>query len=453
MRRAWMLLATFVVLAAAPAAHAAPDGPLADQCAQVDGHLVTPCYGADVLGRDAEAHCRAAGACASDEQAIAAYEGSWTHRALAFQERLSRTVPLREAPWIGTHNSFNSIAEMGPTLSDTDSNQRLRLTDQLREDMRSLELDLHWLPSPYAGGQNAPVVCHGEGNAGCTIERPLGPVLDEIAGWLHGHRDAVVLLYLEDQLDGADAHDAAAATIRTSLGSMVYAPPAGGRCTPLPLSLTKADVLARGAQVVIVSGCGAGAAWPGVAFDWSSHVEERPHGYQDFPRCGPDYDRATYDARLVRYYEDSTWLTTAASNAGQATVDDGITPATAAAMTRCGVDLISLDQLQPGDARLPALVWSWAPGEPAAASGCVVQRADSRWTSAPCQARRPAACRRPDGTWTATGPVPSAEAPRACREAGAAFATPRTGYENARLRVAAGDAPVWLAPLTPRGRS
>src|SRR3954453_18990766 len=246
MRRAWMLLVALLALApaatapagpdgplagpAAPAAPptAAPAGPLAAQCAQADAHLVTPCYGADVLGRDAEAHCRAAGACASDEQAIAGYERSWAHRALAFQERLSRTVPLRDAPWIGTHNSFNSIAEMGPTVSDTDSNQRLSLTDQLREDMRSLELDLHWLPSPYAGGASAPVVCHGEGNAGCRVERPLGPVLDEVATYLKSHRDAVLLLYLEDQLDGPEAHDAAAAAVRQSLGPPVYAPPAPG---------------------------------------------------------------------------------------------------------------------------------------------------------------------------------------------------------------------------------
>src|SRR3954467_12051812 len=256
MRRAWMLLALAVVLLAPAGAAAAPDGPTANQCKQVDGHLVTPCYGADVLARDGQAHCKAVGACASDEPAIASYERSWTHRALAFQESLSRALPLRDAPWIGTHNSFNSIAEMGPTLSDTDSNQQLALTDQLRQDMRSLELDLHWLPSPYAGGANAPVVCHGEGNAGCTIEKPLGPVLDEVAVFLRAHRDAVLLLYLEDQLDGADAHDAAAAAVREKLGSLVYAPPAGGACAKLPLELTKADVLRRGAQVVIVSGCG-----------------------------------------------------------------------------------------------------------------------------------------------------------------------------------------------------
>src|SRR3954467_2258170 len=105
MRRARMLLATLAVLSIAAPAEAAPDGPAANACGQVDAHLVAPCYGADVLSRDAEAHCRAAGACPSDEQAIAAYERSWTHKALVFQERLSENVPLEDAPWIGTHNS------------------------------------------------------------------------------------------------------------------------------------------------------------------------------------------------------------------------------------------------------------------------------------------------------------------------------------------------------------
>ena len=48
------------------------------------------------------------------------------------------------------------------------------------------------------------------------------------------------------------------AAVRERLSSLVYAPPAGGACTKLPLELTKADVLRRGAQVVIVSGCGEG---------------------------------------------------------------------------------------------------------------------------------------------------------------------------------------------------
>lgn len=130
--------------------------------------------------------------------APAARASSWVQRALALQYSLGGDVALRNAPWLSTHNSFNSPAEMGPTLSDQDPNQKIPLTAQLDAGMRGLELDLHRFPS-VTGGGFAPVVCHALGNhAGCSIEKPLAPVLREIAGWLRGHRDQVLLLYLED---------------------------------------------------------------------------------------------------------------------------------------------------------------------------------------------------------------------------------------------------------------
>ena len=82
---------------------------------------------------------------------------------------------MRDAPWPGTHNSFNSNAEMGAALSAKDSNQQLTLVDQLRLGVRSLELDVHyWL--------GRPTVCHAQSNhEGCTIEKPLAEVLPPIA--------------------------------------------------------------------------------------------------------------------------------------------------------------------------------------------------------------------------------------------------------------------------------
>jgi hypothetical protein len=198
--------------------------------------------------------------------------------------------------------------------------------------------------------------------------------------------------------------------------------------------------------VVIVSGCGIGSAWPGVAFDWGSHVESRPFDYEDFPSCGPDYDLATYEEKLVRYFEDSTQLTATAGNP-----DDGITPATAAAMARCGVDLIGLDQLEPGDGRHEALVWSWAPGEPGERR-CAVQRVDDtspsgRWFTRPCRKRRPAACLGEEGWLVPKRAVRQRDAAALCDRNGAVHAVPRTGYEAQQLRLAmesAATSRVWL---------
>jgi hypothetical protein len=438
-----LLVAAAAVLPAG--ASADPIGPTADQCAPAGAAAQAICYGADVLTRDGQAYAQPG----RYDAAIAAYEKSWTHRALGLQYSLANDVGFANAPWPGTHNSFNSIAEEGPSLSDTDSNQQLRLTDQLRLDMRSLELDVHWFPSPAAGGQNAPVVCHAGAvseHDGCTVERLLGPILDEIRDWLHAHDDQVLLLYIEDHLDSG--YDTAAGVIQSELGKLVY--PTGssgaGDCRGLPMALTRNDVLAAGAQVVIVSSCGSGAAWRGLAFNWDKHVEETPHGFKDFPDCGPDYTRATYDSTLVRYYEDSTWLSAGASAAQGGDVGDGgLKPSTVRSMMRCGVDLLGFDQLVPDDGRLDALVWSWAKDEPAAGGDCAAMGADGRWSSGSCKRRLRPACRTSGGDWL----VPKKKvtlkgAAGVCRDAGAAFAVPRTGYENQLLKRAAAGAAVRL---------
>ena len=371
----------------------------------------------------------------------------WTQDALGLQYELAGDVPLRNAPWVGTHNSFNSVAEMGPALSPLDSNQKLPLVDQLELGIRSLELDVHWFPSVRTGGF-APVVCHATGeHAGCSAEKPLAEVLSEISGWLGENPDQVLLLYLEDHLDAQEGHDAAAAVLEEELGAAIYRPPAGGACAPTPLDLTRNQVRSAGVQVLIVSACGSGSEWPAQVWSFADHVETRPRGYRDFPDCGPDFDRETYDNEMVRYFEDSTRVTEGGSVAGASTRDDGITPATAAAMARCGVDLLGLDQLTVGDPRLDALVWSWAPGEPGIGE-CAVQGADARWDARTCDGRRHAACRAADGQWRVTAraePRPNAE--RACASQSAVLAAPRTGYEGQLLRVAmeaAGAGEAWL---------
>jgi hypothetical protein len=370
--------------------------------------------------------------------AWAATDGDWARSALADQYDLGSSLPLRNAPWVGTHNSFNSKAEMGPTLSAQDSNQQIDLIDQLDQGVRSLELDVHWFPSLRGGV--APVVCHAaELHVGCSAEKTLAQVLREIDNWLAQHPDQVLLLYLEDHLDNASGYDAAAADVDSVLGPRLLRPkPSGGDgCVPLPLDATRAQIRESGAQVVIVSGCGMGAMWPTVAFDWSkTHEEERPVGYRDFPDCGPDFTRADYDGKLIRYFEDSTQVTANASLVGQATPDDGITPQTAAAMTRCGVDLFGLDQVVPDDPRFAALVWSWAPGEPRRRPGCVAQFA-GRWYSLRCSRRLRVACRLPDGRWRIPSKLGThAQAPEVCRRRRAVWDVPRTGFDAQQLRVA-----------------
>lgn len=373
----------------------------------------------------------------------------WTQRALGLQYRLASDVELRNAPWVYTHNSFNSVAEMGPTLSDRDPNQQISIVDQLDEGVRHLEIDEHLFlsPSDPRVGPYGPVVCHATGPAaGCSAEKPLVVVLREIRGWLDRHPDQVILLYLESHLDSVAGYDAGAASIEEAMGDLVYRPRSRGvRCDAMPLELTRDQVRAARKQVVSIGPCGLGARWPSFVFDETPRkTGDENSAFRDFPDCGPDFKRPQYDAFPIRYYEDSTQLTRTTKNGGT----DPVTSRLAARMVRCGVDLIGFDQLVRGDPRLEALVWSWAPGQPAARGSCSVQRADTRWEARACTQRHRVACRGRSGAWVVPrGRVRAAAAPRLCGKPSLVNGVPRTGYEDQLLRVAAarsGAATVWL---------
>jgi hypothetical protein len=272
----------------------------------------------------------------------------------------------------------------------------------------------------------------------------------------------VLLLYVEDNVDTPEGYDPTALALAEGLRgadgkSLIYKPPSGGACTDLPLGLTRDAILKAGRQVVMVSGCGQGAAWPGLVFDWNDvEVEERNHGYRDYPVCDQDPDGDgkpafgpdVYASKLVRYYEDSTWVSPMASNAGLASTDDGLSPETTRRMVRCGVDLIGFDQILPTDGRLKALAWSWAANEPSRAGDCAIQRADGRWIARRCTKRHQAACLRPDGSWAVTlVSVPASATTAACRQLSGKPATPRTGAENEALRrvaASSGADDVWV---------
>src|SRR3954462_5555494 len=157
------------------------------------------CIGLDKLADAAAAECRRIGLPAArcalplghrvGGKISARYRRTWLHRAAAFQYRLPPPLPLLRASWLGTHNSFNSVND-SPTISHTDSNQQLSLSQQLDIDVRALELDVNYLPA------RGVVVGHGRGPDGAhfggTDEPRLSEVLPEIASWLHAHPDEVL---------------------------------------------------------------------------------------------------------------------------------------------------------------------------------------------------------------------------------------------------------------------
>lgn len=379
---------------------------------------------------------------AVSEAAVAAYQSSDVHRALQLQYDLGNDLPFANATWLGTHNSFNTTTRE-PTLSGLDSNQQLSMTDQLRMDMRSLEVDAHWFPSAQAGGAYAPVACHARGedqkHAGCTTEPLLVDSLQPLATWLRANPKQVLLLYVEDHLETDEGYAQGAAALHAVFGDLLYAP-GGTSCTTLPLDGTRNDVLSAGKQVLVISGCHDGAGWNGAIYSGDARAKDETGaaGYGEDGSCDPARDPKVYDSHLLRVFEDSTALS--------ATVDQGSSPITAkkaAALQRCAVDITGFDQLLPKDDRLAASVWSWAAGEPAASGDCAVASADGRWHASPCHGRHAVACRAADGSWSIGRELPL---PAARCDTGT-FSTPRYGYEDVQLAAAmaaAGVPDVWL---------
>src|SRR5947209_6291945 len=220
-RRLLLSLALATLVGAVPAAaHATPD-PTA---------YVT--RGVQQVRDDAAAACRtplrsspdpaAPEACSPidgrtiSEAQVQTYESGWVHRALSLQRGLDAAAPLAEEQLPHTHNSFNASSyRLGstsyyPTLTNQDPNQVYSITDQLRMDIRAIEIDLHWWPSPFGSpdtGGKWVTMCHGDSgqtggavHIGCTWDRPFQDGLTELKAWLDAHPDQLIVLYLENQL-------------------------------------------------------------------------------------------------------------------------------------------------------------------------------------------------------------------------------------------------------------
>lgn len=420
------------------------------------------CGGLDRFAWLTAQHCRrsvvaapaAASACdavdgrRAGEEAMAAYEASWTARALDLQRDLDRTVPLLHGLTIHTHNSGNAAA-YAPSLTINDANQIVSVTDQLRLGVRGIEIDLHWAPHPDgdpAEGGRAVVQCHGQsegsGNEsvhpGCSIDRLFDAHAEELASWLatDAAEDEIVILYLENQLSGSEAaHRSAVASLQRHLGEDIFRPTTGGGCQDLPVHLREQEILDAGARVLVTGNCGSGG-WNDWVFARGAAWSESG-GTSDYT-CEDDRARTDYDARFVRRYEDSTFLSLMANGGSH------ITEAIAADMVRCGVNFPGLDQTHPGDDRLAAFVWSWRVGDrgddPALA--CASFGADARIGSTDCSTMLPAACRTADGGWALSAePVPWGDRDLGCdRHAG----TPFNGADAAALAAVADGETVWL---------
>ncbi|MFZ5723251.1 MAG: hypothetical protein ACOY33_06265 [Pseudomonadota bacterium] len=396
----------------------------------------------------------AVGAVAGD---VDDYQGSWIHKALTLQRNLDHFAPLSQATFLATHNSYNSAVWSNATRY-IDPNQSRSVYDQLRMDVRGLEYDVHTYFSmqgwPWEW-KNRLLLCHGQDNhTGCSsYDRTFRDGMQDVANWLRANPGQVVILYLEDHIDGG-WYNTAVSEIQATVGSYVYRPRSGG-CEGIPMNISKADVIAAGKQLILMTdGCSNGFnswVYGGVGDSLSGYPTGSVENLGGYPNCESGrFSRAFHDTHIVRYYEDRTNLSAAFGDPGEP-----ITPSVMPSLLACGVNLIGLDKLTPWDGRLEAAVWSWNGNEPndwGGAEDCAEHYANGRYNDNNCGAVRQFACKKPgthewyvtgrSGAWNTGSQACTAETGGVYR-----FSVPTTPYDNRKLMEAKaylGIGTVWL---------
>ncbi|WP_163833078.1 phosphatidylinositol-specific phospholipase C domain-containing protein [Spartinivicinus ruber] len=371
-----------------------------------------------------------------------AYSQSWLNRAIQLQIKLDISEPLGRSTFLYTHNSYNSkaYANLG---SYWDPNHQLSIHQQLEYGIRAIELDTHWTLGTRA--KKEILLCHGTNkHTGCSIfDRQLTATLKEISNWLRkpNHRDQLLMIYLEDHLDGH--YQEALAALNQSFGDLIYRP---SNCQTLPQTVSKQDILQQGKQVILVGGNCATPAWSSTVF--KDHWTTENGSFSGYPLCTTKRFSAMEVAnQLIRIYEDATWLTRHFGNPPPT-----ITPQVMQNAVNCGLGLVGAEPLKEFDPRLYAAVWSWATDEPKANSTdqhCAIQGKNGRFYSEACTNHYPYSCRnRQTNHWQITTNEGSwSQGEHQCKQAfgpNYQFDVPRSGYQNLQLLNETSSKIVWV---------
>ena len=332
---------------------------------------------------------------------IATFKQSWTANTLKFQREIDLNTPLNQATFLGTHNSYNSRAYQTP-YRYSDTNQLLSIYDQLETGVRSVELDAHW--SRTGTHSQDILLCHSDDDHHeCDyFDRKFTDGLAEIRDWLAANPGEVVLLYIERHVDHHNPR--LAAMLDEYVGRYIFKPSlvrdkqaAAGSCVALPGTLTKAQVLRAGKQLLIVTkGCESPLNqveqdkfklnWNDFGFAGIGMIPEQifsfidvvPDEFNGYPDCGksqaffPDINHTS----LWRVYEDGTMGTSHVKRMDETVMRD---------IVRCGINWQTMDQLDIADPRLTAAIWSWAPGYPQVGKGaCAMYESGKGMVNAAC---------------------------------------------------------------------
>ncbi len=356
------------------------------------------------------------------------FNASWSGKAMDMQRALDSYAPIIDNNILGSHNTYNSEAYSSCNFSVgcryLDPQQKYSIKDQLRMGARFIELDVHWttkMESLFSYPKRL-LLCHGV----CSInDKYATEGFNEISSWLSdsSSQDEVIILYIEDASEGH--HNDLYNQVNDRFGSKIYR---SNGCGNIPDSLTKADVLAAGKQIIVWKDGGC-----------SSDSNMANMAYTGLGNIGRIWEDATTLGSIAEFFDGGI---------------DSISAGEVRAAFETGANIVNLDDLVMDDGRIEAAIWSWDNNEPNNSGGnqdCAVQWGNGRWDDAGCTSNFAFACEDDNGNWSVpdnnTGVWNNADA--ACATLGGSyrFSVPTNSQDNQQLKAAkdsVGYTHVWL---------
>ena len=361
---------------------------------------------------------------------IGEFQTSWAGKAMSMQRDLDLHEPMSENNILGSHNTYNSEAYRNATRY-LDPQQKHSIYDQLRLGARFIELDAHWTYKidGFDWGTDI-LLCHsgigkdfGEVHVGCSLtDRRLRDGLQEVRNWLDENPAEVIILYIEDHVDGE--HGKLWSDLNGKLGGKMYA---SGGCKSVPNELSKADVLEAGKQVVLWKdgNCANNSSLANTAFNGLGGIN--------------------------RIWEDRTSVGAIGAFFTGGSVNK-IEVGDISQAFKHGGNIVNLDDMTYTDGRLADTIWSWDTNEPNNHGGnqdCAVQWENGRWDDAGCDASYFFACEdKGNGSWSLSAYKGKwAEGSAACASLSGnyEFSVPTNSKDNQSLKSAkGGNTHVWL---------
>ena len=311
---------------------------------------------------------------------------------LWMQHYLDYHVPLFEASFFGTHNSYNSEA-----YDYAWPNQALSVTAQLGLGMRAISFDIH------DDGNGNPILCHDgylDGTLCSNNDSSFAAQYAEIIEFLEFFPFEVVILIIEDHTTSASALSVKN-TIKYSSSGLVYTPnyhyghnPSNCDDEPLPIvDVTKKNLLDARKRLLIVTDdpCEHSDVF------WNKFIFKMNYSANKASSFSMNSGKMSTESALRLVYEDRAFAFWQSSNTlSKSETQDAI---------KNGVNIIGLDFPYTDGTHTEGLIWSWDANEPNFANGaCAVQQSSGYWKIVGCGGGYRFACQDVNtGNWRVTG--------------------------------------------------